>query len=171
MNAKQTLLKKIEDGTFALLSGEKIAQKLRISKRDKAGLFDFLDELYLEGAILRDSSFRYGTREQFRAIEGILSANERGFGFFVPDDKNLPDLFIPRRALHGALHSDRVLAYKIGGRSGDEGEILAVLSRGKKEVIGVYKGNGRFGNLVPDDKKFSESVFIPAERQRTAKAA
>lgn len=166
MNAKQTLLKKIEDGTFALLSGEQIAKKLRLSKKDTAGLFRILDELYYEGALLRDSSFRYGTREQFHAIEGTLSANERGFGFFVPDDRSLPDLFIPHRALSGALHSDRVLAYKTYGRSGDEGEILCVLSRGKKEVVGVFKGNGRFGTLVPDDKKFTESVFIPAGKTK-----
>ena len=59
MNAKQTLLKKIEDGTFTLLSGEQIAKKLRLSKKDKTGLFNMLDELYREGALLRDSAFRY----------------------------------------------------------------------------------------------------------------
>lgn len=169
MNAKQTLLKKIEDGTFALLSGEQIAKKLRLSKRDKAGLFDILDELHKEGALLRDSSFRYGTRKQFHATEGTFTGNERGFGFFVPDDKNLPDLFIPRRALCGALHSDRVLACKVGGRRGDEGEILSVLSRGKKEIVGVFNGNGRFGNLIPDNKKFTESVFIPVGKTKNCK--
>ena len=170
MNAKQTLLKKIEDGTFTLLSGEQIAKKLRLSKKDKTGLFNMLDELYREGALLRDSSFRYGTRKQFRAIEGTLSANERGFGFFVPDDKTLSDLFIPHRALNGALHSDKVLACRVGGRQGDEGEILAVLSRGKKEIVGVFKGNGRFGTLIPDDRKFSESVFIPAGKTKNCQS-
>ena len=169
MNAKQTLLKKIEDGTFALLSGEEIARKLRLSKKDKAGLFAILEELYREGALLRDSSFRYGTRKQFHALEGVLSANERGFGFFVPSDKSEPDLFIPRRALNGALHTDRVLACKTGGRSGDEGEILAILSRGKKEIVGVYHGNGRCGSLVPDEKKFTESVFIPSGKSKNCK--
>ena len=128
-----------------------------------------LDELYREGAILRDSSFRYGTKEQFHAKEGVLSANERGFGFFIPDDKKLSDLFIPRRALNGALHTDRVLACGVGGRNGDEGEILAVLSRGKKEIVGVYRGNSRFGTLLPDDKKFTESVFIPAGNSKNCK--
>lgn len=170
MNAKLAILKKIEDGTFALLSGEQIAKKLRLSKKDKAGLFDILDELYRDGSLLRDSSFRYGTKKQFHAIEGTLSANERGFGFFIPDDKNIPDLFIPRRALAGALHSDRVLAYKTGGRSGDEGEILCVLSRGKKEVVGVFKGNWRFGTLIPDDKKFNEPVFIPTGKTQNCKS-
>ena len=169
MNAKQTILKKIKDGTFSLNSGEQIAKKLRLSQKDKAGLFRMLDELYREGAILRDSSFRYGTKEQFHAKEGVLSANERGFGFFIPDDKKLSDLFIPRRALNGALHTDRVLACGVGGRNGDEGEILAVLSRGKKEIVGVYRGNSRFGTLLPDDKKFTESVFIPAGKSKNCK--
>lgn len=170
MNAKQTILKKITDGTFALHSGEQIAKKLRLSKKERAGLFDMLDELFREGALLRDSSFRYGTKEQFRAIEGTFSANERGFGFFVPDDKTRPDLFIPHRAVNGALHTDRVLAVRTGGKSGDEGEILCVLARGLKEVVGVYRGNSRFGTLIPDDKKFTESVFIPTGKTKNCKS-
>ena len=166
MNAKQAILNKIKDGTFALLSGEQIAKKLRLSHKEKAGLLAMLDELYDEGELLRDSSFRYGTRKQFGAIEGTLSMNERGFGFFVPDDKNFSDLFIPHRALAGALHTDRVLAFRTGGRAGDEGEILAVLERGKKEVVGTFTGNGRFGTLTPDDKRFQENVFIPSGKTK-----
>ena len=73
MNAKQAILQKIKDGTFALLSGEQIAYKLRLSKKEKAGLYAMLDDLYHEGKLLRDSSFRYGTKEQFRSIEGTLT--------------------------------------------------------------------------------------------------
>ena len=169
MNAKQAILQKIKDGTFALLSGDEIARKLRLSKKERAGLFDILDSLYHEGALLRDSSFRYGTREQFRAIEGTFSANERGFGFFVPDDKTKSDLFIPHRATCGALHSDRVLACRTGGRHGDEGEILLVLERGVKEIVGVYNGNNRFGCIQPDDKRFSETVFIPSGKAKNCR--
>lgn len=169
MNAKQAILQKIKDGTFALLSGDEIARKLRLSKKERAGLFDMLDSLYEEGALLRDSSFRYGTRQQFCAIEGTLSMNERGFGFFVPDDKTKSDLFIPHRALCGARHTDRVLAFRTGGRHGDEGEILLVLERGLKEVVGVYNGNNRFGSLQPDDKRIASSVFIPAGKTKNCR--
>ncbi len=169
MNAKQSLYNKIADGTFALLSGEQIAKKLRLSNRDRAGLFQMLDELVKEGALLRDLNYRYGTREQFRAMEGTFSANERGFGFFVPDDKALSDLFIPRRAVGGAYNGDRVLAIAVGGRAGDEGEIICILSRGKTEIVGVYHENRRFGVLKPDDKKFTENVFIPAGKSKNCK--
>ena len=169
VNAKQSIYNKIADGTFALQSGERIASLLRLSGKERAGLFRMLDELYREGALLRDSSFRYGTREQFHAVEGTFSANERGFGFVVPNDKTLSDLFIPLRARGDALHGDRVLAYKVGGRAGDEGEILCVLSRGKKEIVGVYHENRRFGYLTPDDKKFAENVFIPAGKSKNCK--
>ena len=166
MNAKQAILQKIKDGTFALLSGEQIASKLRLSKKERSGLFAMLDDLYCEGELLRDASFRYGTKEQFHAIEGTISLNERGFGFFIPDDKNLSDLFIPPRALSGAMHTDRVLCIRTGGRMGDEGEVLEILERGVKEVVGVFKGTGRFGTLKPDDRRFPETVFIPAGKTK-----
>jgi len=121
LNAKKSLLELIQCGKFALLTDEQIAKKLRLGKRQLGGLRDILHSLCREGELLRDSRYRFGTAEQFGAIRGVLSGNERGFGFFIPNNTALPDLFIPHRALGGALHGDTVLAIAVGGRQGDEG--------------------------------------------------
>ncbi len=163
MNAKQSILEKIKDGSFALLTDEQIAKKLHLGKKEALGLREILTALVREGELLRDSRYRYGTAEQFGARRGRLSGNERGFGFFVPSDGTQEDLFIPHRALNGALHGDDVLAISVkGGRSGDEGEILAVLNRGYKEIVGTYRREGKAGYLHPDERKYSSDIFIPA---------
>lgn len=169
MNVKKSLLELIKSGEFALLTDEQMAKKLRLGKREASGLRDVLHALCREGELLCDSRFRFGTAAQFGAKRGTLSGNERGFGFFIPDDRALPDLFIPRRALCGALHGDTVLAIPVGGRQGDEGEILAVLERGKKELVGTFHTDKRGGYLVPDEKKFALDVTIPAGKTKGCK--
>lgn len=164
MNAKQSLLAKIRDGSFALLTDEQIAKKLKLGKQESAALRDMLHALCREGELLCDSRFRYGTAEQFGAIAGKLIGNERGFGFFVPDDRDLPDLFIPHRAMKNALHGDNVLAVCVGGKSDDEGEILAVIARGYREIVGTYRRERKAGYLIPDERKFTEEIYIPAQK-------
>lgn len=161
MNAKQTILKKIKDGTFALLSDDEIAKRLRLGRKESLALREMLHALCREGELMCDSHYRYGTAEQFHALRGKFVGNERGFGFFVPDDGS-EDLFIPARRTQGALHGDIVLAIPVRGRSEDEGEVLAVLSRGLTQIVGTYRREKRGGFVVADERKYTAEIFIPA---------
>ena len=104
MDVKKTLLQKICDGSFALMTDEQIAKKLRLKGKAANGVRDLLRSLVREGELYCDLNGRYGTAVQFGAIRGTISGNERGFGFFMPDDKEKPDLFIPHRALRVAYN-------------------------------------------------------------------
>lgn len=168
MDAKQKIYEKIKDGTFALMTGGTIARKLHLNQKQTNALYKMLDSLCLEKDILRDSSFRYGTKEQFCAVTGTLTGNERGFGFVLRDDGG-DDLFIPRRALNNALHGDRVLVLPVGGKAGDEGEILKVLSHGITEIVGTFHSVGRGdGTLCPDERKLAE-IRIPLSASKNCK--
>lgn len=168
MNAKQTLLQKIKDGTFALLTDDAIAKKLRLKGKAAEVLGEMLRSSVREGVLCCDLRGRYGTAEQFGAIRGTISGNERGFGFFVPDDPNRDDLFIPHRALRGAFHKDVVLAFAKNAAMGDEGEVLTILQRGSKELVGTFRRERTGGTLHPDDRKFSTDIFIPSDRCKGA---
>ena len=168
MNAKHTLLQKICDGSFALLTEEDIAKKLHLKGKAAAAVGELLRSLVQEGAIYCDLSGRFGTAAQFGALPGTISGNERGFGFFVPDDPALDDLFIPHRALRGAYNKDSVLVFRKGGRFGDEGEVLTVTKRGYTELVGTFRRERTGGSLHPDDRKFSTDIFIPSDRCKGA---
>ncbi len=169
MNAKQTLLQKIRDGSFALLTTDGIAKKLRLKGRAAAAVEDMLAALVREGELLCDLRGRYGTAQQFGAMRGTISGNERGFGFFIPDDAQQDDLFIPHRALRGAYHKDTVLAFAKSGRGlSDEGEVLAILKRGCTELVGTFRRERTGGTLHPDEKRFGNDIFIPSDRCKGA---
>ncbi len=160
MEVKQVLLAKIRDGSFALHTAEEIARKLRLGKKEAFALKDMLWSLVRSGELLCDSGGRFGTAAQFGAKRGKIVGHERGFAFFVPDD-GTGDLFLPRRAQKNALHGDDVLCICTGGRGGDEGEVLAVLQRGVREVVGTFRYEKQGGFVSSDDARFSESVFVP----------
>ena len=167
MKAKQFLLEKIQDGTFALLTDTEIAKRLRLKKQEAYALRDMLHALVREGELLSDSRYRYGTAEQFAAKKGTIAGNERGFAFFVPDDGS-GDLFLPRNSLNGALHGDCVLA--IPAKSyGDSGEVLAVIDRGYKTFVGVYRAARGGGYVKPDERKLNLLPFVPFAKSKSCK--
>ncbi len=161
MNVKKLLLEKIKDGSFALLNAQQIAQKLKLGRRETFAIREMLFSLVREGELLADGRDRFGTAEQFGAKRGKIVGNERGFGFFIPDDGS-GDLFLPRRAMKNALHGDDVLCRKTG--TGDEGEVLAVLTRGYDEIVGEFSRARRGGFVSPDERRFDEDVFIPQNK-------
>ncbi len=165
MNVKQTLLENFKDGTFALCTDEEIARLLRLGRREALGLRSMLHALVKEGELLSDSRYRYGTAEQFGAKCGTVCGNERGFGFFCPEDGS-PDLFLPHRALNGALHGDTVLAFP---KQGGEAEVLAILKRGYSELVGTFLRERGACIVRPDEKRFSEDVYVLTGRTKGAR--
>ncbi len=167
MNARQSLFNQIKSGAFALMTPQEIASRLRLGRREASAIRAHLYALVRSGELLADKRERFGTAKQFGALEGKIAGNERGFAFFSPFDGS-GDLFVPASSLHGALHGDTVLCFHRENTE-DEGEVLAVISRGMSEVVGTYCREGRAGYLLPAERRFSSRVFIPAGRQKNAK--
>ncbi len=165
MNVKQSIYKKFLDGSFALCTDAQIARKLKLGKWESRAISDLLNELVKEGKLFRDGEYRYGTAEQFGAIKGKITGNERGFAFLIPEDGS-EDLFLPARALNGALHGDTVYAYQTRATHlGAEGAVLSVIERGYTQIVGTfYHSTKQAGYLHPDEKKYAEEIYVPLSR-------
>lgn len=164
MSAQERLFSLFEDGTLAGKTISEICRILEIPYREKKRVSDLLEDLCDEGKLYFTDDYKYGTIEQLGLIKGVLSGNERGFAFLVPEDKtNYPnDFFIPHRSLRGALHGDTVLIERaFDGRGEDEGKIVAILERGFRTVVGVFRRDRHAGYLIPDEKKFATEIYIP----------
>lgn len=86
-----------------------------------------------------------------------VRANERGFAFLIPDDKDKykSDFFVPRTSMGGAYDGDKVIAEHVKGTK-DEARILEIVSRGHDRIVGAYER----GRVYPDDARLPE-VIIP----------
>src|SRR3989454_1037921 len=98
-----------------------------------------------------------------KLVAGRLQRHPRGFGFVVPDAGG-PDVFVPPRALGDLLDGDRVAVRVVrdDGRGRSEGEIVRLLQRTQKRVMGVFHSAGRRGGgtVRAYDRLFETDIEI-----------
>lgn len=97
-----------------------------------------------------------------RELIGKIQANEKGFGFFIPEDGS-PDAFVPPREMRGILNGDSVKA-RVGKDSFKEGKfsatILSVVKRAHEEMVGtLVREQGEFC-LKPDDFRVTQPIHL-----------
>lgn len=161
-----------EDAYKPLLFGE-LVSVLDVPNSDIGQLESLLKELEEEGRIFKTHKDRYGVPERMNLICGYLQGNERGYGFLIPDDESMKDIFIPSSSLNGAMHKDRVMARinkKVIGDKRAEGEIIKIIKRSNKTIVGTFESSKYFGFVVPDDTRISGDVFIPKDEINGAKS-
>ena len=98
-------------------------------------------------------------------VTGIIRIHPRGFGFLIPDNRELfpEDIFIPRHATEGAVDGDTVEATagpSIHATKGPEGRILKILRRGRSHLAGVITYVGGKGQIFAYAPLLGESVSL-----------
>jgi ribonuclease R len=121
------------------------------------------EEVATEGARIR-----YGASRR-QTAEGILRLNREGYGYVEVEGDE--DGFAVRPSDTGsALNGDRVrirfgAARTSGGRR--KAQVIEVLERGTKEVVGTLYQKGRHTYLEADDPTFSHNIALPESADRS----
>ncbi len=86
---------------------------------------------------------------------GLVKRHPDGFGFFIPDDPELPDVYIPRNSMEGIMTQDRVMVRveKERGTQRFRGDIVKILSRGQAKIVGQFTPYPKGGGFLKDDNK------------------
>lgn len=171
---KKILLDIINSKGYKPMKIKELAILLNVPKSDRDELKYVLDELVNEGKLYLSKKGKY---DKYRITDenvviGEFSGNKRGFGFVTVEGLD-EDIFIPESMTHGAFHKDIVEVvikpYKrIGEGRKKEGEVVKIVSRGVKEVIGTYQKSKNFGFVVADNLRFDKDIFIPKEFSKDA---
>ena len=170
------------------MRAKELAVLLQIPAGKREELHKILDMLLEEGKISINKRGRYeavrssaakkeaekksvkAERKKGQYYTGTFISHPRGFGFLeIPEAEG--DIFIPEESIGTALHGDTVqIVVKKDGKDGKrcEGEVVKVLERGTREVVGTYQQCDGFGFVVTDNQRFLKDVFIPAGKSLTA---
>jgi ribonuclease R len=133
---------------------------------DKLFLRLIVQELADENKIADMGRGTYSLQEKSEpsnAVEGVLDHVNPKFAFvrYVDGEK---DIYIDADYLNGAIHGDTVsvnITGKAGRRGGNpEGKVIAIVKRGKSELVGKIKVYANYAIVKPDNKNFHEDVFI-----------
>lgn len=147
------------------LAEKKLMSIFHLDEEQKSFWNALVVKMLQEGKLIRTRNHLLGIPSQMNLVAGRFSASSKGFGFVIPDDVIGQDIFIAPRDIGGAMNNDRVICRVQRGRSlerkGREGEIIRILERAHKNVVGTFEAAGAYGFVVPDDMKLGSDIFVP----------
>ena len=175
MDLKERILLYMRGTGYKPSSAEAVAEDLELSGEERQDFLRALEEMELEGSVVRNRSGLYGTPARMHLVVGRISMTAKGFGFIIPDvreSEEETDVFVPGAGIGSAMHGDRVLARvsqaQAEGRS-REGEILRILERANEKIVGTFESSKTFGFVTPDNVKLTQDIFIPKKQIHGAK--
>ena len=129
--------------------------------------FSVLHELEEEGCIrIKDGEYGSYQKTEDTKLIGIYKASKKGFGFVIPAEGNLPDVFIPNGCAGTAMHDDEVeyiIKRKGTSERNAEGIIRRVVTRNTTRVVGIFERLPKSGFVTPHNERLGEDIYIPLE--------
>jgi ribonuclease R len=156
-----------------------LAHRLSMKGLDEFRLLSrALNELYQEKSIERQNRKRYGhtVPPSSQRLKGVLS-----FYQSTATVRLLPPaegkIMIPSRFVGTALDGDTVSVAPLAHTADREhesdelveGEIIEVIERSGKPIVGILEKGKHFFFVVPDSKKVERDIYIPKEKTKGAK--
>jgi ribonuclease R len=148
-----------------------MAQGLNVPSDRRRELREALRALVEERKLVKFDRRRYGFPPRGRVVEGRFQAHREGFGFLVPDDPNLPDIFLGKKDVRDLMHHDR-LALHLGKktRRGEAGERkVEVLERASRRLVGYFREGTKYDSVFPEDLRQFHDLRIPKKSAGGAK--
>ncbi len=144
---------------------EQLEKSFSVKEGERKSFRRQLSQLESEGLVIKTRWKRYGVPERMNLVVGRLQGHAKGFAFVVPEHADQEDLFIPPADTNGALHNDKVVArrHNKGRGANTEGEVIRVLERNNKTIVGKLEKSKKYGFVIPDDSRLGQDVFVARE--------
>ena len=173
MDEKENLiLKFMSREDYVPMKAKEIAGIFMVPKNKYNNFKSILDKLEKEYKIQKNRKNKYSIIDENKYIKGTYRGNEKGYGFVIPENEEMEDIFIPRGNNNNALNDDIVVA-EIVKESEDgkrkEGKIVSIVKHEKDKIVGLFVKSKNFGFVIPDDKKFGGDIFISKSNFAKAK--
>ena len=150
---------------------KQLIRELSLRGCERRELEEKLAEMVERGNLVLTGRDRYSLPAEAanrNLVAGRLSMHRDGYGFVVPDSRELRerlegDIYIGPAELGPAMHGDQVLV-ELKGRPGDgrrEGRVLRITHRANATVVGIFHDGPRFQSVRPLDDRISGDVVIP----------
>lgn len=153
------------------VSSDKLLSALGVSsENDIESMSRRLRAMERDGQILKNRRGRYGLISKMNMISGTVTGHADGFGFLIPDEGG-EDLFLSPKQMRKVFHGDRAIGCVTGidKRGRREGSLVEIIERRHHSIVGKFIFDSNVGFVIPDDKRLSHDILIPADKVGAAK--
>jgi ribonuclease R len=158
------------NGAGAPLTASELAQRLGIRGRERRAFDEALASLSRAGEVVENRAGSLLVAKRIALLAGRIEGHRDGHGFLVPDDGGAP-IFLPPAEMRQAIHGDRA-AVRVNGRDHRArplGEIVEILERGKRRIVGRLHHEHGVSFLVPEDRRIAHDILVPPAEAGRAK--
>lgn len=160
---KQVIAEFFYRNSTKVLTKGQLRKEIEVEESQDLSFQQALKELEKEGLLHVPKKGKIHGYKSHAWVIGRLNVNPKGYGFVVNREESKA-VFIPKEQMNDALHKDVVIV-KITRQTPEmnnpEGEIISILKREIKTLVGTYQSSEEFGFVVTDDPRFQKDIYIP----------
>ncbi|OGU40151.1 MAG: ribonuclease R [Ignavibacteria bacterium RIFOXYB2_FULL_35_12] len=170
---KKKIISFFKKNAGTAFKSKEIAKRLKlVSEEELVSLKHFLYQLYEENFLTRNGKrYKLNQNASSGKVAGELQISPGGFGFVVPKDKKLGDIFIASRNLSTAFSGDTVEVALFAKSKGKnvEGQIVDIISRKRNNFVGTLRRSHVSYFVKPDEPEIHRDIYVDKENLKGAK--
>src|SRR5919109_5045475 len=121
------------------LTPAEIQRRGSFGRDDLQLVIDALRGLCRDGRLVRLKKNHYALPDPQHLVRGKVHAHPDGYGFLIPKDKRIEDIYLSRGEMRHIMHGDEVVVrVDRKPRGGVEAHVVQILRRAQKRLIGTY---------------------------------
>lgn len=167
---KQLILDVFYENPIQTLNYKQIASLLMIKDTSsKQLIINVLNELTETERLKEERRGKYKLISRGGYVTGIVSMTPKGTAFIRTDEID-EDIFVSQSNLNRALDGDEVKVHLYARRKKytHEGEVIEIVKRSRKTIVGTIEISKNFAFLIPDKKTIPYDIFIPVTKLKKA---
>ena len=152
------------------ISKKELIKKLEITKDEYPFFEKRIGAMARHGQILINRKDILCISKKLNLIPGKIMGHPDGFGFLIPEDNSLQDVFLSPKEMSKVFHNDEVMVQVTGidKKGRQEGVIVEILSRGNSMIVGRVIQNHGVTIVRAEDKRISQDILVPYHQDMNA---
>ena len=153
------------------LTADELAARLRVGRQARREFERELSALERAGEIVQNRAGALLVAKRIAVVAGRVEGHPDGHGFLLPDEGGA-SIFLAPGEMRQLMHRDRA-AVRVTGRDHrgrPTGEIVEVLERGNRRIVGRLHAEHGVLFLAPEDRRIAHDILVPPAEAGKAKA-